>query len=561
MKMNVVQAVKQYITRMIKESGAGMKVLLMDKETISIVSMVYSQSEILQKEVYLFEKISNAGRESMKHLNAICFLRPTQENIELLSDELKAPKYNAYFVYFSNRLDRAALKTLAESDEYESVREIKEFYGDYIAVAQHLFSFNLEHCAQPGSMWRRDEYVRVCDGLLSVLLALRKKPIVRFTEKSNMTRRLAEEVSRGISREHELFAFSSDVPPVLLILDRRDDPATPLLNQWTYQAMVHEILGIKNHRVNLSKAPGIKKDLHEVVLSPEHDDFFRDNMYNNFGEIGANIKTMVDSYQEKSKSHAKIESIADMKDFIENYPQFRKLSGTVSKHVAVVSELSRVVSDHKMMTVSEAEQDIVTGSDRAGALKSVETLLSTPVVRQDDCLRLGLLFALRYEVQKSDIDRIDRVLVTRGVDELERKFMRAILEYGGQSKRTSALFETSTPLLNAKKFFKGLKGVENVYTRHKPLLCDTLDALIRGRLKENQFPYIGEQRLDRPQDVIVFIVGGATYAEALAVAQLNRATQGVRIVLGGTNIHNSQSFLAEVQGCTHTFSRSGRSMA
>lgn len=33
--MDVVQGVKQYITRMIKESGAGMKVLLMDKETVS----------------------------------------------------------------------------------------------------------------------------------------------------------------------------------------------------------------------------------------------------------------------------------------------------------------------------------------------------------------------------------------------------------------------------------------------------------------------------------------------------------------------------------------------
>ena len=43
--------------------------------------MVYSQSEILQKEVYLFELISNHGRETMKHLNAICFLRPTQVNI------------------------------------------------------------------------------------------------------------------------------------------------------------------------------------------------------------------------------------------------------------------------------------------------------------------------------------------------------------------------------------------------------------------------------------------------------------------------------------------------
>ena len=38
--MNVVHGVKQYITRMISESGAGMKVLLMDKETVS--SSIYT---------------------------------------------------------------------------------------------------------------------------------------------------------------------------------------------------------------------------------------------------------------------------------------------------------------------------------------------------------------------------------------------------------------------------------------------------------------------------------------------------------------------------------------
>ena len=36
-------------------------------------------------------------------------------------------------------------------------------------------------------------------------------------------------------------------------------------------------------------------------------------MYLNFGEIGAHIKTLVETYQTKSKSHAKVESIADMK--------------------------------------------------------------------------------------------------------------------------------------------------------------------------------------------------------------------------------------------------------
>ena len=35
LEMDVVLGVKQYITRMIKDSGAGMKVLLMDKETVS----------------------------------------------------------------------------------------------------------------------------------------------------------------------------------------------------------------------------------------------------------------------------------------------------------------------------------------------------------------------------------------------------------------------------------------------------------------------------------------------------------------------------------------------
>ena len=38
--------------------------------------------------------------------------------------------------------------------------------------------------------------------------------------------------------------------------------------------MVHELLGIKNNRINLSNVPGISKDLSEVVLSAEQDEFY-----------------------------------------------------------------------------------------------------------------------------------------------------------------------------------------------------------------------------------------------------------------------------------------------
>lgn len=38
--MNVIQAVKLYITKMTEESGPGMKVIVMDKETVSYSPMI-----------------------------------------------------------------------------------------------------------------------------------------------------------------------------------------------------------------------------------------------------------------------------------------------------------------------------------------------------------------------------------------------------------------------------------------------------------------------------------------------------------------------------------------
>lgn len=57
--------------------------------------MVYTQSEILQKEVYLFERIDSANREVMKHLKAICFLRPTKVlHTELPSAQANTERYD-----------------------------------------------------------------------------------------------------------------------------------------------------------------------------------------------------------------------------------------------------------------------------------------------------------------------------------------------------------------------------------------------------------------------------------------------------------------------------------
>lgn len=61
-----------------------------------------------------------------------------------------------------------------------------------------------------------------------------------------------------------------------------------------------------------------------------------------------------------------------MKRFVEEYPEFRKLGGNVSKHVALVGELSRLVGRDKLLEVGEVEQGLATssGADYKASVKT-----------------------------------------------------------------------------------------------------------------------------------------------------------------------------------------------
>lgn len=110
-------------------------------------------------------------------------------------------------------------------------------------------------------MWNQDSLQRTTEGVIALLLSLKKKPLIRYQKNSLLSKKLATEMRYQMTQEDQLFEFrKTDTPPILLIIDRRDDPVTPLLTQWTYQAMVHEMLGIENGRVNMSDVPEIRPE-------------------------------------------------------------------------------------------------------------------------------------------------------------------------------------------------------------------------------------------------------------------------------------------------------------
>ena len=89
-----------------------------------------------------------------------------------------------------------------------------------------------------------------------------------------------------------------------MICDRKEDPVTPLLNQWTYQAMVHELIGIKDNRVDLRHVEHLSEEMKEVVLSGIDDPFYRRAMHLNFGDLSNEIQSLVQKFLSAKKSQA-----------------------------------------------------------------------------------------------------------------------------------------------------------------------------------------------------------------------------------------------------------------
>ena len=104
--MDIHQAVAGYITKMVSTGDTGsngggptkMKILLLDTDTVPIVSSVTTQSALLSHSVYLTDRLEAPDREKMRHLRCLCFLRPSPASVEALVDEFRNPKYGEYHI-------------------------------------------------------------------------------------------------------------------------------------------------------------------------------------------------------------------------------------------------------------------------------------------------------------------------------------------------------------------------------------------------------------------------------------------------------------------------------
>lgn len=536
--MHLIQPIRTSIEYALQTSRSGMKAIIMDDFTTSIISAIYARSELLLREVYLFEQIDNIFRERLNDVRCIVILRPTSENVDLLCRELDNPHYRSYYLFFTYKLSKELIKKLAESDESEVVHCFKEFSIDYQAITPSLFSFGLINTTYDliTNSWIQDGLTRSVIGLSSVLFSLNINPMIRYQTQSRLCKYLAQRVALQI--RHQSISNPSwrktcplDVASLLIIVDRRFDVVTPFMNSWSYQSMIHNQLNIVNNKVNLENVPNRKPtDPKEILLTMKNDPFYSENYHKNFFEVNEILLKKIEEMKTKRNTEKQNwDTLDDLRKAIQGIPETRRQGTILNNHSFLMAELFRIVSDHQLTAISECEQEL--------ASKTIQELISNEAVRKHDAIRLICLYS--FYKPSASLSTLLKARKDLGKDDFDiiKKFT------------LSRLSKTTKQIETVQNITRKIKAnvVDNIY---EPQLTKLIEDIRKGKLKESEYSFQDERCLSShsPQKCIIFFVGGLTYDEALIIDKINRSPdKNIAMIVGGTSIHNSQSFIEEIK--------------
>jgi vacuolar protein sorting-associated protein 45 len=328
----MINTSKQYIISILNCIETP-KILLLDDTTITYISSIYTHSDLLKHNVHLTTNIKTIGANPLD-LEAIIFIQPTEENITLLTTELGVPKFPSYHIFFSNILKKQYLKILARSDIQKRVKNIKEKFIDYHAINNSSIITSLTKPTEE----------QLINSLAAIILSYRTLPVIRYQKDSNLSLIVAKGLADKISSENNLFNYPCT--STLLLIDRSIDPVSPLVHCLSYQALLFDIL----HMNNLAFTIG------DIKYSLVGDKFYEDNKNKFWPDVVANMDLEV---KRVSSIEKKIKD--DIGNFVCEFYDFEKAKIEITKHVSIISEITKIIVQDKLQLIYNLESQILKG--------------------------------------------------------------------------------------------------------------------------------------------------------------------------------------------------------
>ncbi|XP_014374781.1 sec1 family domain-containing protein 1 isoform X2 [Alligator sinensis] len=537
------------------------KVLIYDRFGQDIICPLLSVKELRDMGITL-HLLLHSDRDPIPDVPAVYFVMPTEENIDRMCQDLRNQLYESYYLNFISAISRSKLEDIANAalgaNAVTQVAKVFDQYLNFITLEDDMFLLcnqnkeliSYRAISRPDITDTEMETIMdtIVDSLFCFFVTLGAIPIIRCSRgtAAEMVAVKLDKKLRENLRDARNSLFTGDTlgagqfsfqRPLLVLVDRNIDLATPLHHTWTYQALVHDVLDFHLNRVNLEEPSGMenspagarpkKKNKKSYDLTAL-DKFWQKHKGSPFPEVAESVQQELESYRAQEDEVKRLKSIMGIEG--EDDGAISMLSDNTAKLTSAVSSLPELLEKKRLI--------------------DLHTNVATAVL----------------EHIKIDLEQYKKALTDAGCNlaplnyikqwKAYTKMASAPTSYGNTTAKPLGLFSR---VMNTGSQFV-MEGVKNLVLKQQNLpVTRILDNLMemKSNPETDDYRYFDPKMLRGSdssvprnkspfQEAIVFVVGGGNYIEYQNLVDYTKGRQGKHVLYGCSELFNATQFIKQL---------------
>ncbi|XAR54995.1 hypothetical protein NMG60_11030359 [Bertholletia excelsa] len=609
------------------DSKSTWKVLIMDQLTVKIMSYSCKMTDITEEGVSLVEDIYKR-RQPLPTMDAIYFLQPTKDNVTMFMSDMsgRAPLYKKAFVFFSSPVHREMINHIRQDGSVLArIGALREMNLEYFAIDGQGFITDNERALD--ELFADEEITDrgvACLNLMATRIAtvfasLQEFPVIRYravksldpttmtTFRDLIPTKLAAGVWNCLMKyKANLKNFPQMETCELLIVDRSIDQIAPVIHEWTYDAMCHDLLAMEGNKYvhEISSKTGSAPEKKEVLLE-DHDPIWLELRHAHIADANERLHQRMSSFAKNKAVHLQQVpsgdlSTRDLQRMVHALPQYHEQYDKLSLHINIAEKINHIVNERGLKQLGQLEQDLVFGD--AGTKDVIKFLKTQQELTNENKLRLLMIYAACYP-ERLESEKMMKLMELARLPPEDLAAVNNMRLLEGSSDNKKSLFRPLNLKFDVHKKKKHANrkdrtGEEVMWqlSRFYPMIEVLVERLGKGELPKNQYPSMNDPspsshvrsasghfgQVNTPhsmrrrratwarprgsedgyasdsilrqasadfrmgQRIFVFIVGGATRSE-LRVCHKLSAKLNREVVLGSSSLDDPPKFIKKLK--------------
>jgi syntaxin-binding protein 1 len=363
---------------------------------MKVVSAAVGMYDIMERKVTIVESLEKK-RAPFPDMGAMYLLDPSASSVSAMIQDFAGAKVlygNAVFLYFLGRLPDALLDQIkACKPLLKRLKGLVEVNIDFLAKEERAFTLDLRDSF--ASFYLRKGHQQyeqaIADKLVTVCATLNEYPHIRYKNSSNICTSLAAtfhtKMDQFVKQNPSWWYHggpknqsSTGAPQkergTLLLLDRSGDALSPLMHDFTYQSMVHDLLTMEGDCITYQSEKADNPDETEKkdVLLDERDKLWVELRGKHIAQVIETLSERIRDITSSSTGNALNKksggggnmSLSQMASALKALPEYREVMSKLSQHMHLSHECMDVFRAQNLLNLSELEQTLATGKDEDG---------------------------------------------------------------------------------------------------------------------------------------------------------------------------------------------------